>query len=49
MTNHNHLTNSSWRRRVEGIGDWSAWLAQGDEPGELEILRRNADTENWND
>jgi len=25
------------------MGDWSAWLAQGDEPGELEILRRNAD------
>ncbi len=36
-------TNSSWRRQVEGIGDWSAWLGQGDEPGELEILRRNAD------
>ena len=36
-------TNSSWRRQVGGIGDWSAWLAQGDEPGELEILRRNAD------
>jgi hypothetical protein len=36
-------TNSSWRRQVEGIGDWSAWLAQGDEPGELEIIRRNAD------
>ena len=28
---------------IEGMGDWSAWLAQGDEPGELEILRRNAD------
>jgi putative transposase len=36
-------TNSSWRRQVESIGDWSAWLGQGDEPGELEILRRNAD------
>jgi putative transposase len=36
-------TNSRWRRQVKGIGDWSAWLAQGDEPGELEILRRNAD------
>ena len=36
-------TKSSWRRQHEGLGDWSAWLAQGDEPGELEILRRNAD------
>jgi len=36
-------TNSSWRRQIKGIGDWSAWLAQGDEPRELEILRRNAD------
>jgi putative transposase len=36
-------TNSSWRRQAEDMGDWSAWLAQGDEPGELEILRRNAD------
>jgi len=36
-------TNSSWRSQVEGMDDWSAWLAQGDEPEELEILRRNAD------
>ena len=32
-----------WRRQFEGIGNWSAWLAAGDEPGQLEILRRNAD------
>ena len=36
-------TRSSWRKQVEAIGDWSAWLAQGDEPQELEVLRRNAD------
>ena len=36
-------TNSSWRKRFEAIGDWSAWLAQGDAPQELEVLRRNAD------
>ena len=36
-------TNSSWRKQFEAIGDWSAWLAQGDEPQELEVLRRNAD------
>ena len=23
---------SSWRKRFEAIGDWSAWLAQGDAP-----------------
>ena len=31
------------RKQLEAIGDWSAWLAQGDEPQELEVLRRNAD------
>ena len=36
-------TNSGWRKQFEAIGDWSAWLAQGDEPQELEVLRRNAD------
>lgn len=36
-------TKSSWRKQFEAIGDWSAWLAQGDEPQELEVLRRNAD------
>jgi putative transposase len=36
-------TNSSWRKQFEAIGDWSAWLAQGDEPQEMEVLRRNAD------
>ena len=36
-------TNSSWRKQFENIGDWSAWLAHGDEPQELEVLRRNAD------
>jgi len=32
-----------WRKQFEGVGDWSAWLAEGDEPDKLEILRRNAD------
>ena len=36
-------TNPSWRKQFEAIGDWSAWLAQGDAPQELEVLRRNAD------
>ena len=34
---------SAWRRQFESIGDWSAWLAEGDEPDELDVLRRNAD------
>ena len=33
----------AWRRQFDGIGDWSAWLAMGDEPDKLEVLRRHAD------
>ena len=33
----------SWRRQFESIGDWPAWLAEGDEPQRLEILRRNVE------
>jgi putative transposase len=36
-------TKSSWRKQFEAIGDWSAWLAQGDAPQQLEVLRRNAE------
>jgi len=36
-------TKCGWRRQIEGIRDWSAWLAQGDEPVEPELLRRNVD------
>ena len=31
-----------WRRQVEGIGDWSAWLAQGDHLENLKTLRLHA-------
>lgn len=34
---------SSWARQFESMGDWSAWLAEGDEPQRLEILRRNVE------
>ena len=34
---------SNWRKQFEAIGDWSAWLAESDEPEKLEVLRRNAD------
>lgn len=34
-------TKSSWRKQFEAIGDWSAWLAEGDEPETMQVLRRN--------
>ena len=33
---------AAWRKQFESIGDWSAWLAEGDEPEQLEVLRCNA-------
>ena len=33
----------SWRRRFAEIGDWAAWLAEGDEPDKLAVIRRNID------
>src|SRR5574337_2499 len=36
-------SKGDWPRQCESIGDWSAWLSAGDEPDQLEILRRNAD------
>ncbi len=32
-----------WLRRLAGVGDWSSWLSEGDEPEKLAVLRRNAD------
>lgn len=32
-----------WWRRFEQIPDWSAWLAEGDEPSKLEVLRCNVE------
>ena len=34
---------SSWRKQFDVIGDWSAWLVEGDAPQQLEVLRRNAE------
>ena len=34
---------AAWRRQCARIGDWSAWLAEGDAAHELDVLRRNAD------
>ena len=42
---HDNLINleSAWSKRFSEIEDWSAWLAEGDEAEELQILRRNID------
>ncbi len=32
-----------WQRQIESIGDWSAWLGEGDEPQRLEIMRPNVE------
>ncbi|MDP1949737.1 MAG: hypothetical protein Q8K59_01300, partial [Nitrosomonas sp.] len=32
-----------WKQPCEPILDWSAWLAENDDPQELEVLRRNAE------
>jgi putative transposase len=34
---------AAWRARLAAVGDWSAWLAEGDEAEELSVLRRNVD------
>lgn len=33
----------TWRRQFDAMGDWSAWLAKGNEPDKFDVLRRNAD------
>lgn len=30
-----------WRKQMESIGDWSAWLAEGDAEQEISLIRRN--------
>ena len=32
-----------WRRQFDSIGRWSAWLAEGDAPEAMQVLRRNVD------
>lgn len=32
-----------WLRQVKSVGDWSSWLAQGDRPEQLEVLRRHVE------
>jgi len=32
-----------WLTQLESMGDWSKWLAEGDRPDELEVLRRHVE------
>lgn len=32
-----------WSAQVRSVGDWSKWLAQGDRPEQLEVLRRHVE------
>jgi len=36
-------SKTAWCKQFESIGDWSAWLAEGDKPNQLEMLRRDSD------
>ena len=36
-------TRAYWRKQFESVGDWSAWLAEGDSEAEIAILRRNVE------
>ena len=33
--------NPQWKKLTEQVDDWSAWLAGGDDPSELKVIRRN--------
>jgi putative transposase len=32
-----------WLRQIKSIGNWSSWLAEGDRPEQLEVLRRHVE------
>ncbi len=36
-------TKARWWAQFADVGDWSAWLAEGDEPEHLTVIRRNID------
>ena len=35
--------DAEWLRQVRAMGDWSKWLAEGDRPEQLEVLRRHVE------
>jgi len=36
-------TDREWLRQVKSVGNWSKWLAEGDRPEQLEVLRRHVE------
>ncbi len=32
-----------WLSQIKSVGDWSKWLAEGDRPEQLEVLRRHVE------
>lgn len=36
-------TERGWLKRFEAVGDWSAWLAEGDQPDQIDVLRRHVE------
>ena len=36
-------TDPAWLRQIKSTGDWSKWLAEGDRPEQLEVLRRHVE------
>lgn len=34
---------TDWKKRCEQISNWSEWLAEGDDPEKIELLRRNVE------
>ena len=36
-------SDAAWRKQVTSIGNWSAWLAEGDDPEKLRCLRRHVE------
>jgi putative transposase len=36
-------TDRAWVARIRSVGDWSKWLAQGEVPEQVEVLRRHVE------
>ena len=36
-------TKAGWRKQVKSFGNWSKWLARGDRPEQLDVLRRHVE------
>jgi putative transposase len=36
-------TDRAWVAQIRSVGDWSEWLAEGDRPEQVEVLRRHVE------